>query len=174
MSTSPTRRDVLAAAAAAASAAVGGCVGTPSAGSASTAEVGSTTTRSTRSPTDETTVDPSARERLDETLVELVEASDRAAFAADHGLTLEDGRVLVVAELREGASLPESPPVDVEARHGSLVQGFVAVDDLPALSTSEGVAFVRPPNEPSKHGAVARSGDAADGRDDAAVREAVD
>jgi hypothetical protein len=146
------RRRILAAVAAAASVALGGCASTPSADGASTGDPGSTTSESTGQTTAESAVGSAARDRLDETLVGLVESSDREQYAADSGLTYEDGRALVVVELREGASVPESPPVDVEVRHESLVQGFVDVDDLPALATSEGVAFVRPPNEPTKHG----------------------
>lgn len=105
-----------------------------------------------------------ASERLDDRLVGLVEADDRSAYAADAELVHDDGRVLVVVELRSGGDLPSSPSVDVERRHESLVEGRVAVDDLPSLATADGVEYVRPPRAPvTAASARARHADRAGG-----------
>lgn len=133
-----------------------GCLGghpTTEAGSSGTGErdgtgTGTATPSAERRPV---TVDADARERLDDTLVGLVEADDRSAYADREGLTYDEGRVLVVVELRGGADPPSSPPFDATARHGSLVEGRVAVEALPALATADGVASVRPPQTPVKH-----------------------
>lgn len=98
------------------------------------------------------------RSRLDGRLAGLLDASDRAAYAADHGLTYDEGSVLVVVELESGAEMPPSPPVAEATRHGSLVVGRVAVDDLSALATAEGVQYVRPPQAPVAADAVGRVG----------------
>jgi hypothetical protein len=93
-------------------------------------------------------VSADARRRLDETLVGLVEADDRSTYADREGLAYDGGRVRVVVELRDGADPPSSPPFDATARHGSLVEGSVAVEALPSLATTDGVAYVRPPQTP--------------------------
>lgn len=98
------------------------------------------------------------RSRLDERLAGLVDATDRAAYAAAHDVAYDGERVLVVVELESGAEMPPSPPVAEATRRGSLVAGRVAVDDLRVLATAEGVRYVRPPEASVSADAVGRVG----------------
>lgn len=84
------------------------------------------------------------------TLLELVGADDREAFAAAHGIELRDGRVVVVVELRGRSTVPEG--YDVTAQQtatvdgATFVQATVPVDELVPLSDDPGVAYVRLPD----------------------------
>lgn len=83
-------------------------------------------------------------------LAQLVNASDRAAFAADHGLTYRNGTVRVVIELEPDATPPPEYDVREETAYTDAgtryVQAFVAVDDLAPLAAEPTVKRVRPPS----------------------------
>lgn len=139
-----------------------GCLGGDTGDGSSSGKTGETDGNQTQTatPTDGESlrVSDAARERLDDRLVGLVEADDRSAYADSAELAYDDGRVLVVVELRTGSDLPATPPVNVENRHESLVEGRVAVDDLPALATAEAVEYVRPTRAPTTHGTSPQTG----------------
>ena len=161
-----TRRRFVAGVVSVRAAGLSGCLGgRPNADAGTSGKTGGTggeTTRTatttTPSPSDAGAVSEDARRRLDGRLVGLVEAGDRTAYADDHDLRYDDGRVLVVVELESGADLPPSPSVDATARRGSLVEGRVAVTDLTALATAGGVRYVRPPRAPAADDVSARLG----------------
>lgn len=119
---------------------------------------GETTSAVPTATSDDSGTGDGTRSRLDERLAGLFDATDRAAYAADHGLTYDGERVLVVVELESGAEMPPSPPVAEATRYSSLVVGRVVVDDLPTLATAEGVRYVRPPETPVAADAVGRVG----------------
>ena len=80
-------------------------------------------------------------------------AGAAAAFAAQQGLSLTDGKVTVVMESSPGESdrakaLAVAAGGSVQATHASLVQVSIPVDKLKQLTGSGAVAFVRPPEKP--------------------------
>lgn len=83
--------------------------------------------------------------KLEHTLVGLVRADDRTEYADRNDLTLRNGSVEVVVELRPDRTLPSDHPVDVTARHDRLVQAFVPVDGLEPLAAHANVSYVRTP-----------------------------
>lgn len=157
-----TRRRFVASVASVRAATLSGCLGgrPGDAGSSGTSgeigETAGTTAETTATATDAgQTVGADAREHLDDRLVGLVETDDRAAYARRRKLSVDEGRVLVAVELRPGADPPSTPSVAVDRRHGSLVEGRVDVDALPALATADAVAYVRPPRKPVADAATA-------------------
>lgn len=108
-------------------------------------------TTPTPTVTDGGAASPTKHPALESVLVRLIAAENRTAFAREHGLRLRDGRVLVVVELAKGRTLPDGFDVDVAARHDSLVQATVEVDELSALAAHRNVSFVRTPREPVQH-----------------------
>jgi hypothetical protein len=96
----------------------------------------------------ETELQPPPKGRaLNERLFELVHSENRTVYAAQHGLTVRDGRVLVVVSLAEGTSLPAwfDTTVEVSQENERLV--YVDVDDLVALAGHENVRSVRVPDD---------------------------
>lgn len=163
MSGDSTRRRFVIGAVTVHAAGLSGCLGgDPDGGVSTSGKTGGTGGETTSAVPTATSGDSGtgdgARSRLDGRLAGLLDATDRAAYAADHDVTYDGGRVFVVVELESGAEMPPSPPVAEAMRHGSLVAGRVAVDDLPALTTAEGVRYVRPPQAPVADDAVGRVG----------------
>ena len=136
-----------------------GCLGGPgsqpdgtnqSVTTASTATPSITTTSSTTT-TPPTTAAPPTRgsgESLDSTLAGYLDAENRSAYADEHGLRTQNGRVEVVVELEAGTVLPATVEREVVASHEGLVQAYVAPDDLVRVATHANVTEVRAPNRP--------------------------
>lgn len=88
---------------------------------------------------------------LEASLVDLIEADDRAAFAREHGIGYENGAVDVRIELVGNGDLPEAYVQEVTARQGEMIFAWVRVEDLVDLALSEDVRIVRPRSEPMAH-----------------------
>jgi hypothetical protein len=113
----------------------------------------------------ETPVGKSAN--VSSTLVELVRAEDRESFAAAHGIEFEDGRAVVVVELRDRSTLPEGYDARVQQTATvdgrTVVQALVPVDRILALSEEPGVEYVRLPERADAGTNTARTRAAGDG-----------
>jgi hypothetical protein len=89
---------------------------------------------------------------LDSTLTRLARCSDPAARAAEDGLRVRDGRVLVDVEYDPADGSRGYDPADdddlaVVAAFGNRVEGYVAFADLLPLAGREGVRAVRRPTD---------------------------
>jgi hypothetical protein len=106
-------------------------------------------------PTDQTKPGADAP-NVSSTLLQLVDADDREAFASAHGIDLRDGRVLVVVELRGRSTVPDGYDVTVEqtatVSGETFVQARVPVDEVVPLSEEPGVAYVRLPDRAAAGG----------------------
>jgi len=81
-------------------------------------------------------------DRLDSQLAQLRAASDRSAFAHDHGLEVTGDRVRVVVETNGG--LQSDADIQVESSYASDVLGEARIDRLCALAARPNVLLVRP------------------------------
>lgn len=115
----------------------------------STRADGTTTNRqnATIATTNRTTI-PRRHPSLESRLVGLVNAENRLVYAAEHGLELRNGRILVVVELEPGREFPSGFDAQVRSRFENLVSASVPVDQLPPLAEHENVSFVRTPRRP--------------------------
>jgi len=109
-------------------------------------------------PTDDGTPDPAAElDRLPEpsplatTLVEFLQDEDRRAFAADHGIPFEDGRVHVQVELVERGELPASLVGEVTTAYDPIRNAWIPVANLVDVALDEDVRIVRPIPEARTH-----------------------
>jgi len=131
-----------------------GCLATTGPSATPTATASDATATATATP-----AEPPAA--LDSRLAGLVAAQNRSAYATDSGLDYEsdagtagtadeggDGRVRGVVVLEANATLPEGYDLELLARADGLVEVRVAVDDLHALASEDGVRQVRPPRTP--------------------------
>lgn len=84
---------------------------------------------------------------LDSRFIGLVSAENRTAYALDHGLRLENDRVLALIELRMGTTFPSKFDIRIRARYENFLEGYVQVCDLVPISKHQNVSFVRPPTE---------------------------
>lgn len=114
-------------------------------------------------PTDQTTT-AAKSPNVSSTLLQLVDADDRAAFASAHGIDLRDGRVVVVVELRGRSTVPDGYDVTVQQTATvdgeTFVQALVPVDDVVPLAADPGVTYVRLPDRADAGG----QNDAKDGQ----------
>jgi len=140
--------------------AIAGCGGTPpgtptstETGPASPGMGGSPTVTVTDTPTPDATATVSMTRppALESVLYRLVNADNRTAFAKEHGLELNDSRVLVVVELEANRSLPSGYDVTVTTRFENEVQAYVGISDLVSLADSDSVRVVRPPTNLDTH-----------------------
>ena len=108
---------------------------------------GSQTATVTDTPTPEVTVTTTMTKppELESILYRLVQADNETAFAEEHGLDVDDSRVLVVVELEDGADVPDGYDLTVTAEFATEVEAYVAIDDLLALAGEESVRVVRTP-----------------------------
>ena len=91
---------------------------------------------------------PPEAAHLDSMLYQLTQAKDVEAFARQHQLSLVDGRVRVIIELREGHHLAEREGVIVESAYQNLVRALVPVGRLLPLAQTPEVAFIRLSHRP--------------------------
>jgi hypothetical protein len=104
----------------------------------------------TAPPAASSQTEPKTSSNVSSTLRGLVEADDREAFAAAHGIDLRDGRVVVVVELRGRSTVPGGYEVTVQqtatVSGETVVQAQIPVNDVVPLSEEPGVAYVRLPD----------------------------
>lgn len=91
-------------------------------------------------------------EKLESGLRELVDnynsVNEAVDIAKKQGIYYEDGKVRVIIELeREDSSIPKGYGIEVEVRHGSLVQALVPIEKLHELARAPEVKYIRSPRE---------------------------
>ncbi|MFC4549571.1 MULTISPECIES: hypothetical protein [Halorussus] len=96
-----------------------------------------------------TTPDSAGTSSLGATLAGYLRTDDRRAYAEAHGLRTRDGRVAVVAELRDDRAFPADYDATVTASHDDFAQAFVELEDLVALAADANVSRVRAPARPA-------------------------
>jgi len=89
---------------------------------------------------------------LFEPLPTLVEASDRAAVAAEHDIEYSEGLVHIEVELTPDGSRPDKYFAEVTDTYADVVVAWVAVTDLVALAGDENVHLVRTKTDPEPAG----------------------
>jgi hypothetical protein len=99
-------------------------------------------------PSQSSVSQPAGRESLcalnvDSALLQLSEAEDQAAFAAERGMPFSDGLVGVIVELRDGLSLTPDPTMQVQGQYGNLVELRLSPSDMCALAARPEVLRVR-------------------------------
>lgn len=87
----------------------------------------------------------------DPVLDEIMNSSEPSTVAERHGVTYENGSVLVVVELGEDEQLPEGYDVEVRQRFEgageNLVEGYVPIESIRGLSSEPSVEYIRVPAE---------------------------
>jgi hypothetical protein len=94
---------------------------------------------------------------LESDLRGIVEAQNRTAYASENGLELNNGTVLVVVELSDGARMPSGFGTRTRNRNDGMVETYVPVGDLIELAGHENVSLVRKPREPLPDDGVSRT-----------------
>lgn len=88
-------------------------------------------------------------EKVDSTLIRLMDASDKEEFAERNGLSYSEGRVKVIVEMEDGATMPRNYNTTKETNYTgqgeNLAQAYVQIDNIRSLSNEKGVRYVRPP-----------------------------
>jgi len=85
---------------------------------------------------------------LETRLYELSIARNPARYAATHKLYYIEGKVRAVIELvSEDAEIPSTYHLQIEVRHGRLVQALVPISELRPLSKEPAVRLIRTPLE---------------------------
>jgi hypothetical protein len=88
-------------------------------------------------------------EKMDSTLVQLIEAPDKEEFAERNGIDYRNGRAQVVVEMDEGFTFPEgyntTNKLNYTGQGENLAQAYVPVNDLISLSNGTGIEYVRLP-----------------------------
>jgi hypothetical protein len=79
----------------------------------------------------------------------VVQAEDPEQYARDRGNDVEDGAILVVAEVDSGSSIPEHLVESVEFNYEHLYEVFVRFENLKPLARHENVTHVRLPAKPA-------------------------
>ena len=80
---------------------------------------------------------------IDSQLVQLVQAPDTAAFAAQTGIPYSGGVVRVIIELRSGLSLAPDPAVEIESQYMNLVQARIAPADICRIAAEPEVLQIK-------------------------------
>jgi hypothetical protein len=90
-----------------------------------------------------------SNEDIDSALVSLINSSNKDEFAEQNSINYRDGKVQVVLEMSEGATVPERYNVTTETTYSgqgkNLAQVRVPVSSLVSISEEEGIDYVRLP-----------------------------
>src|SRR5438309_1852398 len=87
--------------------------------------------------------DSACASKVDSQLLQLVLASDPAAFAAQTGGDFQNGTVRVLLELAGGAVLAADPAVRIEGQYGNLVQARIAPGDVCRIAAQPEVVRIQ-------------------------------
>jgi hypothetical protein len=92
-------------------------------------------------------------ERLESSLRQIAESyasgDDVIDLAEQQGIYVKDEKLRIIIELeQEDTPLPEGYNIEVEGRHGSLVQAMIPIDKLDELTEAPGVKYIRAPKKP--------------------------
>lgn len=82
---------------------------------------------------------------LESVLYRLARADNRTRFGEEHGLELDDDRVLVMVELDDDTDIPDGYDLTVTSEYGTQVEAYATIDDLLPLVGEPGVRLVRTP-----------------------------
>ena len=89
---------------------------------------------------------PARCPKVEKKLLDLMDASDRAAFAKTEGIDYQAGFVRVILELsNKDDPAPEQHDVRLEGREGRLVQAMVPLDKLCPLSSDPRIISILTP-----------------------------
>lgn len=90
-----------------------------------------------------------SNENIDSALVSLINSSNKDEFAEQNSINYRDGKVQVVLEISEGATVPEGYNVTTETTYSgqgkNLAQVRVPVSSLVSISEEESIDYVRLP-----------------------------